>query len=42
VETVEIKNLLLNLGCECIQGYLFSRPLPASEATKLLQEYQYH
>jgi EAL domain-containing protein (putative c-di-GMP-specific phosphodiesterase class I) len=37
VETVELKNLLLDLGCEYIQGYLFSKPLPADEATKLLK-----
>jgi diguanylate cyclase (GGDEF)-like protein len=37
VETIEIKNLLINLGCEYIQGYLFSKPVPADEATKLLE-----
>ncbi|MGL6344378.1 MAG: EAL domain-containing protein, partial [Waterburya sp.] len=37
VETEELKELLKNLGCEYIQGYLFSKPLPAEEATKLLQ-----
>ena len=37
VETEELKDLLKNLGCEYIQGYLFSKPLPAEEATKLLQ-----
>lgn len=37
VETEQLKNLLQNLGCEYIQGYLFSKPLPAVEATKLLQ-----
>ena len=36
VETEEVKNLLKNLGCEYIQGYLFSKPLPTEEATKLL------
>ncbi|MDJ0897357.1 MAG: EAL domain-containing protein [Xenococcus sp. MO_188.B8] len=36
VETEELKDLLKNLGCEYIQGYLFSKPLPAEEATKLL------
>jgi diguanylate cyclase (GGDEF)-like protein len=37
VETIELKNLLLDLGCEYIQGYLFSKPLPSDEATKLLE-----
>ncbi|MGL5794708.1 MAG: putative bifunctional diguanylate cyclase/phosphodiesterase, partial [Waterburya sp.] len=37
VETEELKELLKNLGCQYIQGYLFSKPLPAEEATKLLQ-----
>jgi diguanylate cyclase (GGDEF)-like protein len=36
VETEELKELLKNLGCEYIQGYLFSKPLPAEEATQLL------
>jgi diguanylate cyclase (GGDEF)-like protein len=36
VETEELKYLLKTLGCEYIQGYLFSKPLPAAEATKLL------
>ncbi len=39
VETEELKNLLKNLGCEYIQGYLFSKPVPAEEATKLLEQY---
>jgi diguanylate cyclase (GGDEF)-like protein len=38
VETEELKDLLKKLGCEYIQGYLFSKPLPADEATKLLSE----
>ena len=37
VETEQLKNLLKNLGCEYIQGYLFSKPVPAAAATKLLQ-----
>ncbi len=40
VETEELRDLLQNLGCEYIQGYLYSRPLPAQEATELLQKYQ--
>jgi EAL domain-containing protein (putative c-di-GMP-specific phosphodiesterase class I) len=41
VETEEIKNLLKNMGCEYIQGYLFSKPLPAAEATKLLKNHHF-
>ena len=37
VETHEIKELLINMGCQYVQGYLFSKPLPVDEATKLLQ-----
>ncbi len=39
VETEELKNLLKNLDCQYIQGYLFSKPLPAAEATQLLQSH---
>ena len=38
VETKELRDLLKNLGCEYIQGYLYSKPVPASDATKLLQQ----
>ncbi|MEM8718589.1 MAG: EAL domain-containing protein [Cyanobacteria bacterium P01_G01_bin.39] len=40
VETVELRDLLQNLGCEYIQGYLYSKPLPAVAATKLLEQEQ--
>jgi diguanylate cyclase (GGDEF)-like protein/PAS domain S-box-containing protein len=36
VETVEHSTLLIGIGCDYAQGYLFSRPLPASEFEKLL------
>jgi diguanylate cyclase (GGDEF)-like protein/PAS domain S-box-containing protein len=36
VETDEQLALLADLGCEDIQGYLFSRPLPEEDATALL------
>lgn len=36
VETESLKNLLQSLHCRQMQGYLFSRPLPAEEATQLL------
>jgi diguanylate cyclase (GGDEF)-like protein len=37
VETAELQQLLQNFGCRHMQGYLFSRPLPAQDATHLLQ-----
>jgi len=38
VETEAQKDLLRCLQCEEMQGYLFSRPLPAKDATELLQQ----
>lgn len=38
VETIEQLEFLRSHGCDRIQGYLFSRPLPAHDATKLLAE----
>jgi diguanylate cyclase (GGDEF)-like protein/PAS domain S-box-containing protein len=37
VETTEQLALLQDLNCDSIQGFLFSKPLPASEATALLK-----
>ncbi|MEL6928483.1 MAG: EAL domain-containing protein [Cyanobacteria bacterium J06600_6] len=36
VETEQLKNLLLTLDCEYMQGYFFSQPLTANEASNLL------
>lgn len=36
IETEEEAAALSRLGCPYAQGYLFSRPLPATEATALL------
>ncbi|MFM7581091.1 MAG: EAL domain-containing protein, partial [Microcystaceae cyanobacterium] len=36
VETLEQAHQLLALGCEEMQGYWFSRPLPEAEMTQLL------
>ncbi|MEL6927440.1 MAG: EAL domain-containing protein [Cyanobacteria bacterium J06600_6] len=38
VETTELQDLLQNLGCEYIQGYLYSKPVPAAIATELLKQ----
>jgi EAL domain-containing protein (putative c-di-GMP-specific phosphodiesterase class I)/DNA-binding response OmpR family regulator len=40
VETEAELSILKELHCDEFQGYLFSRPLPASEIEVLLQEYQ--
>ena len=37
VETVEQLAILRHLGCDQMQGYLFSRPLPEIELTELLK-----
>ena len=37
VETKEQLELLRRWGCEQVQGYLFSRPLPVDQITQLLQ-----
>lgn len=39
VETEDLQEILRNMGCEYVQGYLYSPPLPADKATKLLQKY---
>jgi EAL domain-containing protein (putative c-di-GMP-specific phosphodiesterase class I) len=37
VETPEQLDFLRRHSCDGMQGYLFSRPLPAEEITRLLQ-----
>jgi diguanylate cyclase (GGDEF)-like protein/PAS domain S-box-containing protein len=39
VETAGQLECLRNLGCEEVQGYLFSRPVPAKELTPFLTKY---
>ena len=38
VETGEQMELLKNLGCDIIQGYYFSKPLPADGFAELLKK----
>jgi EAL domain-containing protein (putative c-di-GMP-specific phosphodiesterase class I) len=38
VETVMQMNVLLGLGCDLMQGYLFARPMPAEELATWWQE----
>lgn len=35
VETHAQANLLARLGCDYLQGYLFSRPVPETDAMRL-------
>ena len=39
VETEEQRSMLLREGCDELQGYLFSRPVPASKVPELLARY---
>jgi EAL domain-containing protein (putative c-di-GMP-specific phosphodiesterase class I) len=36
VETAEQASALLSLGCDAVQGFLYSRPLPADELLRTL------
>lgn len=38
VETIEQADFLRSVGCDYIQGFLYSKPLPVSEYEKLLSE----
>ena len=38
VERDDQRNALANLGCDEMQGFLFSRPVDALEATRILQD----
>jgi diguanylate cyclase (GGDEF)-like protein len=38
VETESLKDQLINMKCELMQGYFFARPLPPEDATRLLMQ----
>ena len=42
VETLEQYKLLLDVGCQRLQGYLFARPLPAADAAAAAQRLRGH
>lgn len=39
VETIEQLNIVKNFGCDTIQGYLYSRPLPYDQLKKYIQNF---
>ncbi len=42
VETAEVRQRLLELGCDEVQGYLLGRPMPADDVQQWLVEQQLH
>ncbi len=40
VETLQQRDFLMGLGCDMMQGYFFSRPIPADECLRLVQDLQ--
>lgn len=40
VETEEQRDAIIGMGCEMIQGFFYSRPVPASELTNTVQRLQ--
>jgi c-di-GMP-specific phosphodiesterase len=40
VETAEQAQLLTDMGCDALQGYLFSRPMKAQAVAEWLADYQ--
>jgi len=38
VETAEQQEFLRSVGCDAMQGYFFSKPLPAEAAAQLYQK----
>lgn len=42
VETSQQRDLLLNMGCDYAQGFLYSRPLPVSEFENMVARLEQH
>jgi EAL domain-containing protein (putative c-di-GMP-specific phosphodiesterase class I) len=42
VETAAQFAFLADLGCDCVQGYLFARPMDESATTDWLLNYEHH
>ena len=42
VETRQQVEFLRTIGCNCVQGYYYSRPLPIAEYEKLTDQAEYH
>ncbi len=42
VETEEIRELLIEMHCDVIQGFLYSRPVPATEVVAVIQQLSSH
>jgi len=42
VESIEQESLIQAQGCDTMQGYLYSKPLPAQEMTQLLKKWSFH
>ncbi|MNR68330.1 RNase II stability modulator [compost metagenome] len=38
METIEQMSFLRELGCDQLQGYLFSQPVPAADFERMLRE----
>ncbi|MCR4735564.1 MAG: EAL domain-containing protein [Treponema sp.] len=41
VETEEAKSFLQDIGCECLQGYLFGKPMPKEEFKEKIEKGEY-
>lgn len=42
VETEEIREQLIDMNCDVIQGYLYSRPVPAADVVAVIQKLNSH
>jgi len=39
VETETVMNTLIDLGCDSVQGYYISKPLPAEKIPEFIKQY---